>query len=245
MTIFERNSEQRKIPLVDSNLSASRGLLLALAGSVIMGAILLMDYLSPNNPNQFVYFIFVSLIPLILMIVALKVTTQANFKVLIQSKFWSKSNLKTWLVYFIDYAIFTQVAQTLIHLMGLKTNGHANIQNMTLSRLLINYGTDSVNLMNEELFSVFVFIGFAVVLQKQFKLSRSASIYGGLLISILLFGAIHYNGNLAQMFLLIGPARFFLTGAFIRSKNILIPFTMHYLFDQIGFTIIFLVEVLS
>ncbi|MGO2299538.1 type II CAAX prenyl endopeptidase Rce1 family protein [Paucilactobacillus nenjiangensis] len=66
-----------------------------------------------------------------------------------------------------------------------------------------------------------------------------------MLISILLFGAIHYNGNLAQMFLLIGPARFFLTGAFIRSKNILIPFTMHYLFDQIGFTIIFLVEVLS
>lgn len=244
MTIFERKNDQTKLPLIDTELSVSRGLGLAIAGSAIMGLILYLDSLISVENHKLVYFLLLGLIPLILMISALKIITKFNFSSLVVTKYWSKSNFKTGVVYFIGYVLFTQLAQLIMRLANIKVVSHDNVDHITVTTLLFNYGTDLVNLMNEELFSLFVFIGFTIIFQKTFKLSRSTSIYSGLLVSIILFGLIHYNaynGNLVTMFLLIGPARFFFTGAFIRTKNILVPFTMHYIFDELSFTLIFIV----
>jgi len=94
MTIFERKNDQTKLPLIDTELSVSRGLGLAIAGSVIMGLILYLDSLISVENYKLVYFLLVGLIPLILMILALKIITKFNFSSLVQQSIGQKVILK-------------------------------------------------------------------------------------------------------------------------------------------------------
>ncbi|WP_283679216.1 CPBP family intramembrane glutamic endopeptidase [Lentilactobacillus sp. Marseille-Q4993] len=102
-------------------------------------------------------------------------------------------------------------------------------------------GENLVALMNEELMAIIPFLAAMVIANKHFHLSRNASIWIGLLVSIIVFGTGHYsayNWNIAQMYLVIGASRLFDTGIYIRTKNIWISFIMHWVFDAVMFGMI-------
>lgn len=95
--------------------------------------------------------------------------------------------------------------------------------------------------MLEEIFSIIIFIALFKLLS--YKFSRETAIGIALVLSSIVFGLMHfqaYNWHLAQIILLIGRERLFLTGAYIRTKNIWTSFLMHYVFDMAIFLLVFL-----
>ena len=112
-------------------------------------------------------------------------------------------------------------------------------KNQLVSNYLINEVVDLFNLMIEELIAVTAFLAILALANRYWHLSRNASIWVGLGISIIVFGIIHfsaYDWHWAQMILLIGMSRLFDTGVYIRTKNIWISYIMHFLWDSILFT---------
>lgn len=103
---------------------------------------------------------------------------------------------------------------------------------------LIMVGVSAFNdiflLFTEELTAIIPFIASAALANKYFKFNRNHSIWFGLLISILVFGTMHFytdSWHIAQMYLIVGMSRIFDTGMYIRTKNILISFIFHWIFD--------------
>lgn len=92
------------------------------------------------------------------------------------------------------------------------------------------------SLLSEELLAIIPFLAVAAIAYQHLQLSRNTSIWLGWLASIILFGAFHfyaYDWHLLQMFLIIGMSRVFYTGMYIRTKNILVSYVAHWLFDAV------------
>lgn len=92
------------------------------------------------------------------------------------------------------------------------------------------------NVIMEELYALPIFIAVAMLLKYYMHLSRSKIIYRSLFVSILMSGLVHfetYDWHLVQMFLVVGVARAFITGAYIKLKNIWVAYAIHFLTDFI------------
>lgn len=69
----------------------------------------------------------------------------------------------------------------------------------------------------------------------------------GLVISLLIFGLIHYNsynGALAQIIFVIGFGSIFYTYAYLKTKNVIVAYISHILIDGIVFGAIILSSIL-
>lgn len=109
--------------------------------------------------------------------------------------------------------------------------------------VIVSAANDLFLLFTEELMAIIPFIAVATLAYKYFKVSRSNSILLGLVFSILIFGTMHFytdSWHLAQMYIIVGASRIFDTGMYIRTKNILISFMFHWIFDFVIMLIILL-----
>ncbi|MGM0291250.1 CPBP family glutamic-type intramembrane protease [Enterococcus sp. AZ029] len=157
-------------------------------------------------------------------------------------KKWSFYDLKIGIVFLVLQLIYVTVISRLIPNMS--ANETVNIYSKvphTLKNFSLIAFTTIGNLMLEEIFSIIIFIALFKLLR--YKFSRETAIGTALVLSSIVFGLMHfqaYNWHLAQMILLIGGERLFLTGAYIRTKNIWTSFLMHYVFDMAIFLLVFL-----
>ncbi|MGV0168688.1 CPBP family glutamic-type intramembrane protease [Furfurilactobacillus sp. WILCCON 0119] len=241
MTIFEKKSHG-ELPIIDGKLSLSRAIYLIMLPILITGLMLFFEY-GVDFKEPVLHFITVTLLPLSLFILTIKWLLGSNLKDLFQGDFWA--NWKPWLLYFfgaVFYAIF--MGQVVFSLLHLNVTADANSsQDTSFLPYLIQTINDLFSLFNEELFAIPVFIGFAVIFYQHLNMKRNTSIYLALFLSMIIFGLAHfeaYSWNLPQMLLIMGALRFFVTGSFIRTRNILIPYTIHFAFDTLFFTIAFL-----
>ena len=102
------------------------------------------------------------------------------------------------------------------------------------------FAGSAVQLLGEELFTLLPFLAILAILFQRAKLSRKTAIILAWVISALWFGAAHlptYGWNVAQALITIGSARFALTLAFIRTKNIWVAAGAHILNDWFLFAL--------
>ncbi|MEK4235766.1 type II CAAX endopeptidase family protein [Paenibacillus sp. FSL H8-0261] len=89
-------------------------------------------------------------------------------------------------------------------------------------------------LIGEELLTILPFLAIMQLCFIGFKMSRKASVFIALIVTALIFGALHlktYNFNFAQAILGIGIARIILTLAYMKTKNIWTSIIAHILND--------------
>ncbi|MGV0166978.1 CPBP family glutamic-type intramembrane protease [Furfurilactobacillus sp. WILCCON 0119] len=246
MTIFERKNSKETIPFIDDHqTSLINALLMILIPTLsILGYIyisgspeILFALFGKSKPALIFDILITNLVPFGITFYSLYYFAGDRFKALFQRSFW-----KQWKVFLFFYAAnwaYSLTAQQLVH--SIQNKGIAT--HMTLDDLSFSLGTSIFGMAIEELFAIPIFLAFGSILRNQFRLSRSASIYLALFISMILFGLMHfetYSWNLPQMIFVIGASRFFVTGSFIRSRNILVPYAIHYFTDALIYVIAFI-----
>lgn len=145
-----------------------------------------------------------------------------------------KSDAKVIVLCWLAYLVYSSLASVFLKLIGQTTVGDAAfghthgpeaIKNSV--GILLQLPTQ---LFGEELFALFALLIFMTVAYGLFKLNRKTSLIIGLVASGFIFGMAHYKAydwHLAQMLLIIGAGRIFLTFAYLKTKNILASFLVH------------------
>ena len=103
-----------------------------------------------------------------------------------------------------------------------------------------------IQILGEELFKIIIMLR-VMFLVYRFTSKRKMSIVCGVLISIVIFGLIHYNsynGILAQIILVIGFGSIFYTYAYLKTKNVIVAYISHVLIDGIVLAWIILSSIL-
>jgi membrane protease YdiL (CAAX protease family) len=107
------------------------------------------------------------------------------------------------------------------------------------SDIIFFYIGTFIQILGEEVFSLIPFLAVLYLAYTKLHLSRTAAIIISWLVTAIWFGAAHletYDWNLLQCFVVIGLARIVLTLAYIRTKNLIVPFGSHLLVDWGIFT---------
>lgn len=100
---------------------------------------------------------------------------------------------------------------------------------------LINIITMIVQLMGEELFKIILLI-LIMSLIYHFSKNRKLSIIISAIVTMITFGAVHSSyGPLIQILLVQGLGSIFDLYAYLKTKNVLVSYTAHLLFDFIPF----------
>ena len=102
-----------------------------------------------------------------------------------------------------------------------------------------------IQMFTEELVKFFAFLVVLYVTYK-FSKNRKLSIVIATFAAAMIFGFVHMTtyGNLLQVILLQGFGSIFDIYAYLKTKNIVVPYIIHLLFDSIAFLIILAVHVL-
>ncbi|MCM0582806.1 CPBP family intramembrane metalloprotease [Weissella diestrammenae] len=234
MTFFEKQKGQTELPIIDNSISTKTALLLIVVPTVIFMALVYLSFQFPIT-NEFMNFITYSLSPFLALTGSLWLILGRQINELFKGRL--TGNFLIWLLTFISifiYNILIGHVMTFFHLP--MANNLAVEQSVGNHSIIIEGINNFFGLFSEELFAIPVFIGFTALFFQTYKMNRDLSIYLGLLFSMILFGLAHfeaYSWHIWQMMLMIGALRFFITGLYIRTKNILIPFSLHYIYDML------------
>ncbi|MGK0551876.1 CPBP family glutamic-type intramembrane protease [Enterococcus faecalis] len=229
---LEKKDETRDFPLTTIKISFQRLFSLFLFLCVYF---VLYVVFQPSHLPKFLVIIY-SLFPLLVFFLAYQLFTKES--PLNMYKRISLNDLKIGVAFFLLQIIYITIVSPIIGKGA--TNEFVGILSKA-SPTLINYSLIALSeigdLMIEEVFSIMLFIVLLKLLRQRLK--RSTAIGLALVLSSLVFGLMHfeaYNWHLLQMIVLIGGERLFLTGAYIRTKNLWVPFLIHYIFDMLIFS---------
>lgn len=92
-----------------------------------------------------------------------------------------------------------------------------------------------IQLMGEEFFKILLLLLIMFVLYK-YTNNRSISLFVGLILSMAIFGLVHYNaysGRIIQILFIQGFGAIFEYYAFLKTKNVWISYIIHVLRDSI------------
>ncbi|MBF0004038.1 CPBP family intramembrane metalloprotease [Enterococcus faecalis] len=233
---LEKKDEIRDFPLTNTSISDLRLVSLIFVSC----AYFVFNILYVPSHLSLIFSIIYSFLPIVIyFFIYYFFTKESPIKMY---KKWSFYDLKIGIVFLVLQLIYVSVISRLVPNMS--TNETVNIYSKvphTLKNFSLISFTTIGNLMLEEIFSIIIFIALFKLLS--YKFSRETAIGIALVLSSIVFGLMHfqaYNWHLAQMILLIGGERLFLTGAYIRTKNIWTSFLMHYIFDMAIFLLVFL-----
>lgn len=233
---LEKKDETRDFPLTNTSISDLRlvSLIFVLCAYFVFNILYVPSHLS------LIFSIIYSFLPIgIYFFIYYFFTKESPIKMY---KKWSFYDLKIGIVFLVLQLIYVSVISRLVPNMSANetVNIYSKVPHTLKNFSLISFTTIG-NLMLEEIFSIIIFIALFKLLS--YKFSRETAIGIALVLSSIVFGLMHfqaYNWHLAQMILLIGGERLFLTGAYIRTKNIWTSFLMHYIFDMAIFLLVFL-----
>ncbi|KRL22389.1 CPBP family intramembrane glutamic endopeptidase [Lentilactobacillus kisonensis] len=237
---FERKTDQREFPLLDTKLDQWR--LWALLLFVSIGTVIWVAFAAAMNFKSFLATtVFDDMIPAIIMIGGVLYLSQGHLLRLFGKPRWSDFGFGA--IMFILQLIYAYVAATVIPKLGgsLGENGAATQIGKSSNKLMAYFQSifsDLFDLMNEELLSIVIFLTIAALLIQYYHLNRRAGLGIAMLASMFIFGMLHfqtYNWNLVQMLAIIAIERFFLNATFIRSKTIWPSYVAHMVFDGLAF----------
>ncbi|KRM73047.1 CPBP family intramembrane glutamic endopeptidase [Lacticaseibacillus brantae] len=242
---FLEPKKHTEFPFLDGKTSAGRLWGMFFGAIIISLVMLLPQVLIPASASLTVEIlgqIIQSVVPLILFWALYRYVGQISMRQLY--KRITIRALGFGIVMFALSSVYAVIVGLLLKGQTTANASAAQAAHMSKSALipsyLLNEGLDLFNLMIEELIAVTAFLAILALANHYWHLSRNASIWVGLGISIIVFGVIHfsaYDWHWAQMILLIGMSRLFDTGVYIRTKNIWISYIMHFVWDTILFTI--------
>lgn len=233
---LEKKDEIRDFPLTNTSISDLRLVSLIFVSC----AYFVFNILYVPSHLSLIFSIIYSFLPIaIYFFIYYFFTKESPIKMY---KKWSFYDLKIGIVFLVLQLIYVSVISRLVPNMSANetVNIYSKVPHTLKNFSLISFTTIG-NLMLEEIFSIIIFIALFKLLS--YKFSRETAIGIALVLSSIVFGLMHfqaYNWHLAQMILLIGGERLFLTGAYIRTKNIWTSFLMHYIFDMAIFLLVFL-----
>jgi membrane protease YdiL (CAAX protease family) len=110
----------------------------------------------------------------------------------------------------------------------------AEVAAMDATGLLLFLGRTFIQLIGEEVITILPLLAALWFCVQRLNLSRRAGLVVAVLVSTLLFGALHlptYDWNLVQCFVIIGSARLMLTLAYIVSRNLWVSAGAHIIND--------------
>ncbi|WP_430612540.1 CPBP family glutamic-type intramembrane protease [Enterococcus sp. DIV0876] len=241
--MLEHKQNQYPFPLLDSMPIISGGRLWGLVFGVALAewlSVILGDMHAGSEGLAIVISVVQLVLPLSLFIGLFTVVGQQRFRHLFAPI--SFRDIGFTLVMFVLGTIYSAVMTNI-----LTTTANTNVMSGSslnhMQRLLlfaINEGSNIILLFNEELLAIISFLALAALARHYGHMTRNTSIIIGWVGSILLFGLLHYQAydwNLVQMFLLIGMSRVFDTAIYIRTKNIMLSFLVHFIYDTIIFAV--------
>lgn len=233
---LEKKDEIRNFPLTNTSISDLRFVSLIFVSC----AYFVFNILYVPSHLSLIFSIIYSFLPIVIyFFIYYFFTKESPIKMY---KKWSFYDLKIGIVFLVLQLIYVSAISRLVPNMSANetVNIYSKVPHTLKNFSLISFTTIG-NLMLEEIFSIIIFIALFKLLS--YKFSRENAIGIALVLSSIVFGLMHfqaYNWHLAQMILLIGGERLFLTGAYIRTKNIWTSFLMHYIFDMTIFLLVFL-----
>lgn len=227
-------------PVLEQRLTAGRlGLLLLYP--IVLFLLMIAESTHAKFTNYFSIFLFGSLLPLVLFFLLFRLISKAPINSLFRPI--KRSDLKTAGLFMLGYVIYDSISHVL--LSGASTANKSSQTVAQSSNKMMSFFRNAFfslfDLMSEELFAIITFLALLALLYQILHVSQTASILIALLVSSILFGLIHfqaYDWHLTQMLFVIGAARFFITGVYIKTKNLWLAFLIHYLWDVAMFLLV-------
>ena len=143
--------------------------------------------------------------------------------------------------YVIAMALSTAVGLVVTQLAGTSPANPAETalaENPTVLQFLLLVLRLFIQLWGEELLTILPLLALLWLGTQKAGMGRKTALIMAVVISSLLFGALHlptYSWNFATCLLILPVTRVVLTLAYIRTKNILVCFLIHFLFDFLSF----------
>lgn len=234
---LEKKQSATDLPLIDTQTqSLANYWFIALVSIAIILSQVATNFVGTANPIELglvgLYQIFG---PLLLFLLLFRYGAKQPLKTLYRR--FSVRDLGVMLLFTVINLAYGQLASSFIPSVANKgiiaSTGHGSLANK-----ILHFTTNSIlnvpALMIEELFGIILFLAVAAMIKKYSHLGRNASMWIALVISMFMFGLMHfyvYDWHLAQMFFIIGVSRLITTGLYIRTKSIWPAFFAHWLTD--------------
>lgn len=163
------------------------------------------------------------------------------FHKITKSDFWDGV-----LVLILDGIYSTVVSQLLTTYSSTTSNANdQGLNHISTIKMVLVFIVETISnaktLLSEELLALIPMLVFATLANKYWHFSRDGALLLGTIISIFVFGFMHfstYDWYWAQMIILIGGSRIFYNGVYIRTKNLWVSYLCHFLWDTITFAIV-------
>lgn len=224
------NFEDRNIDFPFYNgepfLSRAKWILIGVSFLIVILFLLVFRTMLPSEIGRFAIF----LIPLL----TLFYVSEGNLGLFIKKL--RKSDLKLMFIVYVLTFIYSFSVGILLNISGIHINPNpVNTQLGSIS-FWISF---PFQIFAEELIKLFAFLMLLFATYTTSK-NRKLSIIIATLITAIFFGLIHIEtyGNLLSVILLQGIGSLFMIYAYVKTKNILVSFIPHLLFDLISFLVI-------
>lgn len=228
---LEKKQAKFDLPLVDTSMrSLTNYWIIVIAAIAINGTEVATNFV-PNN-LKLVTGIYQIAGPLLLYLLLFKFIARQPLKKLYQHFSWLDLSLAViFIPLYLGYSQLASVFISGVENKAVATNTSHGTVLVKLFDFTITALTNVPTLMVEELFGIILFLGLAAMVKNYGHQSRNLSIWIALIISMVIFGLMHfyvYDWHLGQMILIIGVLRLMGTGLYIRSRSIWPAFIFHW-----------------
>ncbi len=244
---FIERKGSTELPLLDKKISIGRLAIMIIGAIAAFIASIEVDYSGLRLTSPLLTVAISIFMPLIVFLVLFHYVGQVRLRQLFGRVTWR--NLGLMLVFFVINYAYNVLANISLSALHIQTSANAGVSEVSHSSAEVGSAVELmiqnlISLLNEELFATLLLLTFSALFYHYSHLSRNASLWLGLIISLLLFGLAHYKAyawNPAQILFLVPTAHILESLLYIRTRSLWMPFIMHYLWDT--FSIVFAIVI--
>lgn len=217
--------ETRDFPYYNNNPRISKGSWLILILSVIIGYLLSAMTSLFSELLGGIVFVGVILIPLLYL-------SDWDYSLIFKKP--TKSEIILAVMLFVGYIIYAIIVDSGLQLIGVVSADSQPMPVTVESIVALVF-----SMMGEELMK-FVPLMFLMRVFYKFTQNRNMSLAVAVIIVMIVFGLLHYTGEVITVLLIQGLGTIFEMYGYIKTKNLLVPYISHLLTDLLVFITIFL-----
>ena len=149
-----------------------------------------------------------------------------------------KRDILTIILCVIAYYVYAIVITGILQSMGYSASANAVLAKFSSPSVFLII-SPFIQLIGEEFLKIFMLLIVMYVVYKSTN-NRGLSISLGVIITLLIFGLIHYeayNGRILQILLLQGLGSIFDLYAYMKTKNVVVSYIVHVIVDYIPFAL--------
>ncbi len=217
--------ETRDFPYYNNNPRISKGGWLILILSVIIGYFLSGIISLFSELLGGIVFVGVILIPLLYL-------SDWDYSLIFKKP--TKSEIILAVLMFVGYIIYALIADYGLQCIGITSTAPYSTTVTVESIVALVF-----SMMGEELMK-FIPLMFLMRVCYRFTQNRNMSLAVAVIIVLIIFGLLHYSGEVLTVLLIQGLGSIFEMYGYIKTKNLLVPYISHLLTDMLVFITIFL-----